>query len=38
MHNYEQLSKYAGDFGIREVLSKSDRLADHLPASLKSIH
>jgi DNA-binding NarL/FixJ family response regulator len=38
MHNYEQLSKYARTFGIREVLSKSDRLADHLLASLTNIH
>jgi DNA-binding NarL/FixJ family response regulator len=38
MHNYEQLSKYARAFGIREVLSKSDRLADHLLASLNNIH
>jgi len=38
MHNYEQLAKYARAFGIREVLTKSDELADHLLASLKNIH
>jgi two-component system response regulator NreC len=38
MHNSEQLLKIAPTAGIREVLSKSDRLAEHLLASLKRLH
>jgi DNA-binding NarL/FixJ family response regulator len=37
-HNSEQLLKIAPTAGIREVLSKSDRLAEHLLASLKRLH
>jgi DNA-binding NarL/FixJ family response regulator len=35
MHNSEQLLKIAPAAGIREVLSKSDKLAEQLLASLK---
>jgi two-component system, NarL family, response regulator NreC len=38
MHNSEQLLRIAPTAGIREVLSKSDRLAEHLLASLKRLH
>lgn len=37
MHNSEQLLKIAPAAGIKEVLSKSDRLAEHLLASLKRL-
>jgi DNA-binding NarL/FixJ family response regulator len=37
MHNCEQLSKEAQAAGIKEVLSKSDGVAGHLIASLKSV-
>ncbi len=35
MHNCEQVSKDAKAAGIRDVLSKSDEVPDHLLASLK---
>jgi DNA-binding NarL/FixJ family response regulator len=38
MHNSEQLLKFAPAVGIREVISKSDRLAEQLLASLKRLH
>ena len=38
MHNSEQLLKIAPAAGIKEVLSKSDRLAEYLLASLKRLH
>jgi DNA-binding NarL/FixJ family response regulator len=38
MRNCEQLLKYAPAAGIRDVLSKSDGLAEHLLACLKSLH
>ncbi len=38
MHISDQLSKFAPAVGIREVISKSDRLAEHLLASLKRLH
>ena len=38
IHNSEQLLKIAPAAGIKEVLSKSDRLAEHLLASLKRLH
>ena len=38
MHNCEQLLKYAPTVGVREVLSKSDGLAEHLLASLKRLN
>ncbi len=37
MHNSEQLLKIAPAAGIKEVLSKSDKLAEHLLASLKRL-
>jgi DNA-binding NarL/FixJ family response regulator len=37
MHNSEQLLKIAPAAGIREVLSKSDKLAEHLLISLKGL-
>ena len=37
MHDCEQLSKDAQAAGIKEVLSKSDGIADHLIASLRSV-
>ncbi len=37
MHNCEQLLKFAPAVGIREVISKSDRLAEQLLASLKRL-
>jgi two-component system chemotaxis response regulator CheY len=37
MHDCEQLSKHAQAAGIKEVLSKSDGIADHLIASLRSV-
>jgi len=38
MRNCEQLLKYAPATGIKDVLSKSDGLAEHLVACLKSLH
>jgi DNA-binding NarL/FixJ family response regulator len=38
MRNCEQLLEYAPAAGIRDVLSKSDGLAEHLLACLKSLH
>ena len=38
MHNSEQLLKIAPAAGIKEVLSKSDSLGEHLLASLKRLH
>ncbi|HYW39766.1 MAG TPA: response regulator [Terriglobales bacterium] len=38
MHNCEQLLRYAPAAGIRDVLSKSDGLAERLLASLKKLH
>ncbi len=38
MRNCEQLLKYDPAAGIRDVLSKSDGLAEHLLACLKSLH
>ena len=35
MYNSEQVSRIAPAAGIKEVLSKSDALAEHLLASLK---
>ncbi len=35
MHNCDQLLRYAPADGIREVLSKSEGLAEHLVAGLK---
>jgi len=37
MHDCEQLSKDAQAAGIKEVLSKSDGIAGHLIASLRSV-
>ena len=37
MHDCEQLSKDAQAAGIKEVFSKSDGIADHLIASLRSV-
>ena len=37
MHNSEQLLKIAPTAGIKEVLPKSDGLAEHLLASLKKL-
>ncbi|MFZ0799225.1 MAG: response regulator [Terriglobales bacterium] len=37
LHTSEQLLRYAPVVGIREVLSKSDELTDHLLASLKRL-
>jgi DNA-binding NarL/FixJ family response regulator len=37
MHDCEQLSKDAQAAGIKEVLSESDGIADHLIASLRSV-
>jgi two-component system chemotaxis response regulator CheY len=37
MHDCEQRSKDAQAAGIKEVLSKSDGIADHLIASLRSV-
>jgi two-component system response regulator NreC len=37
MHNFEQLSKEAHAAGVKDVLSKSDGVADHLIASLRNI-
>jgi DNA-binding NarL/FixJ family response regulator len=37
MHDCEQLSKDAQAAGIKGVLSKSDGIADHLIASLRSV-
>ena len=38
MHGSEQLQDLGPAVGIREVLSKSDRVAEHLLASLKRLH
>jgi DNA-binding NarL/FixJ family response regulator len=38
MHNSDQLLKFAPAVGIREVISKSDRLAERLLASLRRLH
>jgi two-component system, NarL family, response regulator NreC len=37
MHKFEQLSKEAHAAGIKDVLSKSNGVADHLIASLRNV-
>jgi DNA-binding NarL/FixJ family response regulator len=37
MHNFEELSKEAHAAGIKDVLSKSAGVADHLIASLRNV-
>ncbi len=37
LYNYEQLSNDAHAAGIKDVLSKSDEVADHLLASLQNV-
>lgn len=37
IHKFEQLSKEAHAAGIKDVLSKSDGVADHLIASLRNV-